>query len=209
MLRALRETIKRAPVVGPALYGLYLKTRYNEGEILAIHGGELGGKKWVRFMRTHNDAYVRGDYEPTVQSALKKFLRSGMPFYDVGANAGFFTLLGATLVGPKGNVVSFEPHPETASQLRKQISVNRLNNVEVIEAAICDKIGTAEFSDDTVAVMASLTTSASGHRTIKVKTATLDSIVAKHSPPDLLKIDIEGTEIDALRGARKLIAEKQ
>jgi FkbM family methyltransferase len=118
-------------------------------------------------------------------------------------------LLGATKVGPKGNVVSFEPHPETAAQLRKQISANRLTNVEVIEAAICDKVGTAEFSDDTVAVMASLTSPASGHRTIRVKTETLDSIVASRSPPDLLKIDIEGAEIDALRGASRLIAEKR
>ena len=209
MLRALRETIKGAPIVGPALYELYLKARYNEGETLEIQDGELSGKKWVRFMRTHNDSYIRGDYEPTVQSAIKKFLRPGMTFYDVGANAGFFTLLGAARVGPKGNVVSFEPHPTTATQLRKQISVNYLTNVEVIEAAICDKIGTAEFSDDTVAVMASLTTSASGHRTIRVKTETLDSIVANRSPPDLLKIDIEGAEIEALRGAPKLIAEKR
>jgi FkbM family methyltransferase len=209
MLKAMRETIKRAPIVGPALYGLYMKARYNEGETLEIQDGALSGKKWVRFMRTHNDAYVRGDYEPTVQSAITKFLHPGMTFYDVGANAGFLTLLGAARVGPKGSVVSFEPHPETAAELRRQISANHLTNVEVIEAAICDRVGTAEFSDDTVAVMASLTSSASGHRTIKVKTETLDSIVANRALPDLLKIDIEGAEIDALRGASKLISQKR
>jgi FkbM family methyltransferase len=209
MLKALREKIKRVPVAGPAVYRLYLKARHNEGEVLKINGGRLAGRDWVRFMRTHNDEYVRGDYEPAIQSAIEQRLRPGMTFYDVGANAGFFSLLGATLVGPKGKVVSFEPHPETAAQLRRQMSANCCNNVEVIEAAVCDKIGTAQFADDTIAVMASLGGANSASRTITVQTTTLDNLVQYRPSPDLLKIDVEGAEIETLLGAEKLILHKR
>lgn len=209
MLKSLRENIKRAPVLGPILHSLYLKARHNEGKVLTIESGRLQGKRWVRFMRTHNDEYVRGDYEQNIQWAMERRLRPGMIFCDVGANAGFFSLLGAAIVGPKGTVTSFEPHPETARQLRRQMAVNSCDNVEIIEAAVCDKIGTAEFSDDTIAVMASLTEIGVGKRTITVKTETLDNVFGRRSPPDLLKIDVEGAEIDALRGAGKLILQKR
>jgi FkbM family methyltransferase len=209
MLKLLRNTIKRAPVVGPALHNMYLKARYNEGEVLTIKNGALGGKRWVRFMRTHNDEYVRGDYEQPIQEAVARRLSPGMIFCDVGANAGFFSLLGAAIVGSKGAVISFEPHPETANQLRQQMAVNGCNNVEIIEAAVCDKVGNAEFSDDTVAVMASLTQIGGGRRTITVKTETLDSAFRLRPAPDLIKIDVEGAEIDALRGGEQLIHRKK
>jgi FkbM family methyltransferase len=209
MLKSLRENIKRAPLIGPALHNLYLRARHNEGELLEIASGRLQGKRWVRFMRTHNDEYVRGDYEPTVQAAIEQRLRPGMTFYDVGANAGFFSLLSATLVGSEGKVVSFEPHPETANQLRRQMAANHANNVEVVEAAVCDKIGTAEFGDDTIAVMASLAGAATTSRTITVQTTTLDRVAASRTSPDLLKIDVEGAEIDVLRGAEQLILQKR
>jgi FkbM family methyltransferase len=209
MLRVIRETVKRMPIVGPALYNFYLKTTKNEGEVLSIEKGRLQGKRWIRFMRTHNDEYVRGDYEPEVQAAIERRLRPGMTFYDVGANAGFFSLLGSVIVGPAGTVIAFEPHPETAAQLLKQISENGASNVEVVEAAICDKVGIAEFSDDTFAVMASLVGSDSGTKTIKVKTTNLDQLIDDKKLPDVMKIDVEGAEIEALRGAEKMIRKKR
>ncbi|HZK80499.1 MAG TPA: FkbM family methyltransferase [Humisphaera sp.] len=209
MLRALRERIKRAPIVGPALHRLYLRKFHHEGELLRISGGLLRDKYWVRFMRTHNDDYVRGNYESEVQAVLARHLRAGMTFFDVGANAGFFSLLGSSIVGTSGKVVSFEPHPETAEQLRAQMAANSVNNVTVVEAAVCEKIGTHKFSDDTAAVMAALDTAKAATRTVTVKTTTLDHEVQSKSVPDVLKIDVEGAEIDVIRGAKQLIAQRR
>jgi FkbM family methyltransferase len=208
MLKALRERIKRAPVVGPALHQIYLKTFRGEGEVLEITDGVLKGHRWTRFMRTHNDDYLRGSYEPEIQGLLVKYLHSGMTFFDIGANAGFFSLLGAHLVGSAGQVVSFEPHPTTAFQLRQQIEANSLRNVTVEESAVCNKTGFALFSDDTVAVMASLGGAKTASRTIEVRTITLDT--AKTFPStEVIKIDVEGAEIDVLLGAKELIATKR
>jgi hypothetical protein len=89
MLRALREMVKRSPF-GPVLHDMYLRAFRSEGETLTISGGALAGRKWARFMRTHNDQYVSGAYEREVQNAIIGLLKPGMTFYDVGANAGFF-----------------------------------------------------------------------------------------------------------------------
>lgn len=205
-MKSVRSSLKRIPIVGPALHGLYLNAFRNEGEILEIKAGHLKGQKWIRFNRTYNDGYVRGDHELPLQNALAAELKPGMTFYDVGANGGFFTLFGATMVGPSGKVVAFEPHKLTMAQLLKQVSINGLSCVHTVEAAVCENIGTAEFSDDTYSDMASLAGAASAARTVTVKTTTLDhETLCRDLKPDVLKIDVEGAEIDALHGMLKTI----
>lgn len=208
MLRGFREQVKVLPVVGPYLHDLYLRGFKNEGEKLRVKDGPLSGRVWVRFMHTHNDEYVAGSYEKPIQEALAKHLRPGMVFYDVGANGGFFTLLGAELVGPSGAVVAFEPHPQTARCCREQIAANSFKNATVVMAAVSDKIGVHQFSDYGASVMASLTDDIDS-KTITVATTTLDHELSRHPAPDVLKIDIEGSEIDALRGAAALISKKK
>jgi FkbM family methyltransferase len=209
MLRDLRERVKRSPLIGPPLYSLYLKTFRNEGEILRISHGPLAGKNWVRFMRTYTEEYVDGSYEKPVQQALAKHLKPGMVFYDVGANGGFYSLLGAELVGPKGRVIAFEPHPQTARCCLAQMVANGLKNVTVVAAAVSDKIGTDKLSDGDYSGIASLKDAATAARTVTVKTTTLDHEITKRSIPDVLKIDVEGSEIDALRGAADLISKNK
>jgi FkbM family methyltransferase len=209
MLRNLRDLVKSLPVVGPELHQIYLKAFKDEGAQLRITGGELVGKNWVRFMSTFCDQYIDGSYERPIQQALAKYLRPGMVFYDVGANGGFFSLLGAQLVGPSGTVISFEPHPQTARQCRAQIDANGFRNVTVVTAAVSDKVGTHKFSDGEFSVMRSLQDAETAPKTIIVKTTTLDHEISKFPPPDVLKIDIEGAEIDALRGADILLTEKK
>jgi FkbM family methyltransferase len=205
MFRNLREKIKRAPFIGPVLHAAYLRIFYNEGGILEISGGTLRGKKWIRFMRTHNDEYVRGDYEPGVQAALRLYLKPGMTFFDIGANAGFFSLLGATIVGSSGKVFAFEPHPKTSSQLRQQIAINGMANINIVMAAVSSEVGVAKLSDDTVSVMASLAGAASASSTISVKTTTLDHELNFLPAPNVIKIDAEGAEEDILIGSATVL----
>lgn len=205
MLKELRETVKRLPI-GSALHDAYMRVKHKDGVVLTIERGPLAGLKWVRYNRTFNPEYIDGTYEPRMQEVLTRFLRPGMTFYDVGANAGYFTLFGAHLVGDQGRIVAIEGHPKTAHQLRRQIAANGGGNVTLIPKAVSDKVGTAEFADDTIAVMASLAPENTDRRTVHVETTTLDTIAGETAPPDMLKIDIEGAEIAALNGARNTIA---
>jgi len=203
--RKVRERVKHLPIVGPILHGIYLRLFFEEGTTLKIQDGPLRGHRWIRFMHTYNDQYVSGAYEADMQHALVRHLRPGMVFYDVGANAGFFTLLGACLVGNAGHVVSFEPHPTTARLLKKQVSANGIENVSVVKAAVTKHVGVAQFSDDRPSVMNSLVAPGQSERMVEVKTTTLDWEAKRYPPPDLIKIDVEGAEIDVLQGAVELI----
>src|SRR5260370_16345544 len=100
MLKGLRKRVKQAPIFGPALHQIYLKSFHGEGEVLEITDGALKGHRWIRFMRTHNDDYLSGNYEPEIQALLVEHVRPGTVFFDIGANAGFFSLLGSRLVAP-------------------------------------------------------------------------------------------------------------
>src|SRR6185437_10804699 len=104
MLRALRERVKKTPVIGPFLHRLYLAAVFHEGQDETIRGGVLEGMKFRRFMHTFVQEYVQGDYESEIQDVLASRLKPGQVVYDVGANAGFITLVAAKLVGPSGAV---------------------------------------------------------------------------------------------------------
>lgn len=125
-----------------------------------------------------------------------------MTVFDVGAHAGYYTLMFSRLVGTKGRVLSFEANPDNANNLRKHLLINRLQNVEVIEAAVCDQSGEAYFATNTnrsrYGYMGTLAETGT-----RVRTIHLDSFPA----PDLIKMDIEGAETLALTGASRILSE--
>jgi FkbM family methyltransferase len=105
-------------------------------------------------------------------------------------------LLLARGVGPKGRVIAFEPNPANVAHLKKHLSLNRIENVEIVEAAVSDREGTA-FSGEGAAGKLSQTRAA-------IQTVQLDN----YPRPDLIKMDIEGGETAALRGSAKILAER-
>lgn len=146
-----------------------------------------------------------------VYNALKQHLRPGMTFVDAGANIGFFTVLGATLVGPGGKVLAVEMMPDTAGVLRRHIADNGLTNVEVIEKALSDRSGqeviahTPRFH----AGQASIVVEAfDGDETIEIRvmTSTLDEVTKDLPRIDFMKVDLEGAEAPAFDGARGMLA---
>ena len=76
-------------------------------------------------------------------SFFSRVITPGCVFADVGANFGYYTLLGARLVGSGGKVLAFEPQPAVAELLRESLSINSMANVEVIEAALSNQPGRA------------------------------------------------------------------
>ncbi len=93
-------------------------------------------------------------WEAENTGVLKQLLRPGDIFVDVGANLGYFSLLGARRVGPEGTVLAYEPVPATFAWLTSNIRLNRCPNIEASQVALSDLAGTLElhlFPGDSVA----------------------------------------------------------
>lgn len=144
---------------------------------------------------TREKAYWLGHYEPSVQNALADSVKAGDVVYDVGAHIGFFSI-GAARLGAR--VFAFEPSPENAARLRRNVQLNAAD-VDVVEAAAWDR-------DDGVQLVAGGSDSEwRAQEGGPVESLTLDRFALSHPAPSLVKIDAEGAEARVLRGARELL----
>ena len=164
--------------------------------VVPILRGKLSGRRWIVGSAIHR--CWLGFYEYEKQQGISREVRPNSVFWDIGANVGFYSLLASKLVG-SGKVFAFEPAPRNLSYLKKHLALNRVTNVEVLAIAVSDRNGTCSFEIEETGFMGHL----SGEGEITVPTATLDSLVeeGKVLPPDYVKMDIEGEELLALRGA--------
>jgi FkbM family methyltransferase len=158
-----------------------------------------------------NAEYGTGANELPVQSALAGQLRPGMTFFDVGANVGFFTVIGARLVGPSGKVFAFEPVAQNAAHVRLNCRANRLENVQVIVGAVGDVSGEgtlmrARYSGG--AVLESAGKPPDFLRAESTRILRLDDWVEAGTlpVPHAIKVDVEGAELQVLKGARETLA---
>ncbi len=159
----------------------------------------------------HAGLIVRGTLEPPVQEALRRLLAPGAVFYDVGANVGFFTILGARLVGPEGRVVAFEPVPACARAVARNIELNAFSHAEIREEAVGCAGGAARLlvvGEASWSHLASTGRHADVREEIDVAVVAIDELVAAGAipPPDVLKLDTEGAELQALQGMRATLA---
>lgn len=200
---------RRAPFEGPLRPWL-------ERGTYAIAGGENIGLLLdagsLPLSHAHAPALLRGLVETSVQQAFVRSIAPGARVWDVGANLGFFSLLAARLTGPGGHVVAFEPVPGNAAAVRKNAELNGFGGiVEVREEAVSSHAGHAPLhvvADASWSHLADRGEHRLTRETVEVPTVTLDELVASGTlaPPDLLKIDVEGSEVDVLRGARAVLA---
>jgi FkbM family methyltransferase len=149
--------------------------------------------------------YRLGIYEIHVQHALARVLKRGAVFYDLGANVGFYSLLGSKLVGDGGVVIAFEPSADNGLALRSLCAANGVRNVQLISEAVTAVDGEARFAVGTNHAQNHL---ANGQQagSLKVRTLTLDRFTKIHPAPQVVLMDIEGAEFDALRGARNMLS---
>ncbi|MER9120477.1 FkbM family methyltransferase [Mesorhizobium sp. M0954] len=144
--------------------------------------------------------------ERAVFDAIRSILRPGDTFVDAGANIGFYTILGANLVGSRGAVTAVEMMPDTAARLRHHIAINGLGNVKVIEKALSNSAGDLVAAHVTAGKFgqATIIERAEG-RTVEVETTTLDLLLKDSSMISLLKMDLEGAERIALKGGDEVL----
>lgn len=194
-------------VAGMPVAGRFLRwfaRQYKEGSVVKIPLGHAAGIKWNRSHR-HVSGYWSGLYELEIQELLARELKPGMVFYDVGANAGFFTMLAAKLVGPEGKIVAFEPLSENIRSIEDQVELNGFQHCKVVAAAVSDISGQGQMMQAANLSMGRLSSSATVPGTLEVLVVTLDDVVATTPYPDFIKIDVEGAEVDVLEGAKNLL----
>lgn len=135
----------------------------------------------------------------------ERYLRHGDHFVDGGANIGLVSLLVSRWVGEDGRVIAFEPAPDAADQLRCNLLLNAVTNVELIEAALGDSAGRMSLIADMDVSNQLVRDTPSDHRTVPVTVVRLSDAVPER-PFALAKLDLEGGELGALRGAESLLA---
>jgi FkbM family methyltransferase len=174
--------------------------------VVTIGSGHAQGLKWRRFHRYVNGYWI-GQYELEMQNALVRQLKPGARFFDVGANAGFFSLIAAHTVGPTGSCVSFDPDPANQESISAQQQENGFIHWKSECCAISDRAGKLKFSSlkpgDPTARSQPPEASGTG---FEANAITLDQACEKYGVPDVIKMDIEGAEYLALQGASGLLS---
>jgi FkbM family methyltransferase len=148
------------------------------------------------------DLLLTGAFEPEQAEIIKGLLPSGGTFVDVGANVGYFSMLGANAVGPSGRVYAFEPVEEIYRILLKNLSLNKLSNVETLNIACFSSSGEMTMKRDSDSGKSRLSPFMIDNGTV-VRLTTLDAFVDQLGPHriDFIKIDAEGSDLEVLKGA--------
>jgi FkbM family methyltransferase len=155
-----------------------------------------------------------GVHELAVSEALARLVNVGDTVIDAGANVGYMTVLAGLAAGPTGQVLSFEPHPEIHAILQKNMTIaieqQAIAAIELYQVALGDQLGRAELqlpddfeTNDGIAqiIPAGMANSTS----ITVQVTTLDDVLDDRLA-SVLKLDVEGFEIQVLKGATRLLA---
>ncbi len=158
--------------------------------------------------------FLAGEIDPNEFSFLADVLKPGMCVVDVGANEGLFTLFFRKRVGPGGRVIALEPSERELIHLKRNLRINRFLDVDVVPLAVGDHVGRARLSlaEAGHAGHNALGTPAAPWVSVvdqvEVEVSTLDTLSDARNWPriDLIKMDIEGSELRALRGADRLLA---
>ncbi len=199
LAKILRQSLNRAAPAG--------MTEVN------IAAGNLAGFNMVLNLQTEKD-YWLGSYEVELQAALRELVQQGMTLYDIGANIGYISLMMARLSGEGGKVFSFEALPANLRRLNENISLNKMESViQVLPKAVIDKTRPVRFLAHSSTSMGKAAGSAGRAEKydleIIVEGLSLDDFVYKQKQPspDIIKMDIEGGEVLAMKGMKRLLKE--
>lgn len=155
---------------------------------------------------------LEGIWDPSLTAFFRDNLKPGDVFVDVGAHVGYFTLLAAQRVSTLGTVLSIEPNPLAVEKLRRHVERSRLSNVLVAHTACADSYGQVRLylHTESNSSMASLSArNATSGSAVDVRCTTVDDLCRERGLDrvNLVKIDVEGTELAVLRGMRRLLRE--
>ena len=156
--------------------------------------------QYLYFYGTHDERYI--------VTKLLKIIKPGDTCWDIGANIGFYTCLLASRVGDSGTVVAFEPASRTCSYLHENVSLNQFTNVVVVNKGLGNRqeqrhlyYSEAELAEGTASLKYADGRAASERVTLD----TIDNLIHELSAPDFVKIDVEGYQLEVLRGGEHFL----
>jgi FkbM family methyltransferase len=151
-----------------------------------------------------------GTYEVPIQNIFAQYLKAGDVFYDIGANVGFFSIIAAKLVGDTGKVYAFEPGEDNVHSVRHNAQLNNFSQVEVIAKAVSHTTGSgqlllAKYSGGHTLAVTDAPPDLAGEVTVDL--VSIDDLIAQNKiqPPNFVKVDVEGAELDVLKGMTETI----
>ena len=145
-------------------------------------------------------------WEPRNSALVQEHVRRGDTVVDVGAHIGYFTLLFSRLVGKDGRVYAFEPNPGNYQLLKMNIEANECRNVIIEQKAVSDRTGTSRLKYGMICGANAGSDSCISDDSLPVETVSLDEYFGDEKVQiSFLKMDIEGHELSALRGAARTI----
>ncbi|HEY2769841.1 MAG TPA: FkbM family methyltransferase [Solirubrobacteraceae bacterium] len=214
----LREVRERAMTRNdPASLAMRGGIRWLEAGLIRVPQGYGGGltfdMRYLPISHAHIGSIAFGNLESAVQEAMVRHLGRGGVFYDIGANLGFFSLLGGHLAGlHEGHVYAFEAAPENAEAIRHHAELNGVPNISVLQVAVSDHAGVGRLQivdDQSWSKLEDYGEHPGTQEVIEVQLVAIDDLVANGSvkPPTVVKIDVEGAELAVLQGMRRTLAE--
>ena len=178
-----------------------------------VAAGDLVGFTILLDMQVDKD-YWLGTYETELQSALRELIPLGAVIFDVGANIGYVSLLLAKAAGETGRIFAFEALPSNLDQLRRNLALNGMDpRVTVVASAVTHTPGPVRFLVHASGGMGKAAGSAGREdqyqSELTVPGISLDEFVygQGNPPPQVVKMDIEGGEVMALPGMRRVLTE--
>jgi FkbM family methyltransferase len=160
-----------------------------------------------------------GFWEPWTTSALTQLVKPGMVCVNIGANVGYFTLLLADLVGPKGQVIAFEPNPRAFELLRANLEINGMTHAKAKKLAVSDGPGRAQLCAAPTCIgggyiggVADFTSDGAklhepDQDVVDVSCDSLDALLNRGQRVDLVLIDAEGSEEKIWAGMERVRAD--
>lgn len=200
--------IRRLSVLFPKLL-LPAVDQAEKMEIQTLHGVKLlidpAKDKGVELA-----LYQTGTYEKGTIQLLNDFLKTGSVFLDIGANIGLMSTIASKLVGEYGHVYAVEANPKTIPVLQHNIALNQCANVELIPLALANEKGSALIYENWHVNRGGASLISQGDTEgITINTDRLDTLFAIDSPVHLVKIDVEGFELEVLKGGKEWFKTQQ
>jgi FkbM family methyltransferase len=176
--------------------------RRRKSRLLKVHANERGYKYYCRFE----------DFNPAREEDIVELFRprKGDVVVDVGAHIGKYSLIASKMVGPQGKVIAIEAHPDNYDILKKNIVLNNLTNVVALNFAVHSKETMVKLyepgQEEGFTIYNTIMTGrkmSNNQKYVEVHAKTLDSILLENAIKEVnwIKIDVEGAELEVLRGA--------